>query len=744
MKMGKTIYGRSRQTILLAVVGLYLALAVAYGTVNPLFEAPDEHSHYFTVQYVADTGRLPVVTEPPDRWLGQEAAQPPLYYLLGSLLLRPVDTSAAREAVWVNPFVRLGDAAAPGNINFLVHGPEEAWPWDGYVLAAHLLRFLSAVLGAGTLLFINGSARLLWPGHPQRALLATALTAFLPQFIFVHSTVTNDTLIILLSAAALWQLLRLWQGAVTFRRLVLLGLTVGLAILSKTAGLLLLPFAAGVLLWRAFRRDESWSSALQRSVYFVILPALAVGGWLLWRNWALYGDVTAANQFVRLAGGDRGYTLLQALAETPGLWDSLFAIFGWFNVRAPDWVYWLWDGIVLIALTGIGARHLFDKAPDRREEQGGKEDAESAEVRTNAVAIAVWLSGWFVLVFSGLLLFMMRTPAAQGRLLFPALVPLALGLAYGLDRFWRRAWPVVPAVALLTALYCVIAVIPPAYARPPLLYENNLPEDAVTVDREMGQGLTLLGYRREMRLVQPGEVAWTTLYWRRETPPEQPPELVIELFGRQGALVGKYQGYHGRGLYPATLWPSGAVVAERSGVRLAEAMETPTNVTVHMRLAQGAGRAIAGVLEAEPDNWPPPPGPALAKVGDGIELVQARLSQDEVAAGDSLAVRLAWRVTHDVESDFTTFVHLGEAGQPPLATGDSPPLQGDYPTSRWEAGEVIVSDDYTLIVPDGVDPGRYAVFVGMYDPQTLQRLPVTDSGQQEALAAYRVGWIIIH
>ena len=732
-----------QQWRLLSILTVYLLLALAYGVVNPLFEAPDEHSHYFTAQYVAETGRLPAVAEPPDRWLGQEAAQPPLYYLLGALLVAPVDTSDARASIWVNPFVRLGDADAAGNINFFIHGPEEAWPWHGYALAAHLLRFLSAFLGAGTLLFIYGSGRLLWPAQPNRALLATALSAFIPQFIFVHSAATNDTLIILLSAAVLWQLLRLWQGPMTRQRLLLLGLTLGLATLSKSAGLLLLPFAAGVLLWRAFwHRDSLWSM-LRRFVFFVLAPALAVGGWLLWRNWTLYGDVTAANQFVRLAGGDRGYTLVQALAELPGMWDSLFAVFGWFNVRAPEWIYWLWDGIVLLALVGAGAYHL-SASSVREASKETKWKAGTMGGRSAAgLATALWLGGWVLLVSGALLAFMMRTPAAQGRLLFPALLPLTLGLSYGLDSIWRRAWPMMPAVALLTAVYCLVAVIPAAYASPRLLYDEALPPEVVTMNAEMGQGLTLLGYTRETPPVQPDEVAWTTLYWRRQTQPEQAPELVIELFGRKGALVGKYHGYHGRGLYPATLWPTGAIVADQVGVRVAEGMEAPTNVRVQVRLAQGNEQATAGFLEVEPVAWPPPPGPTLAEVGEGIELVVAQLSQEEVAPGQTLTVRLGWRVTQDVAADFTTFVHLGEAGKPPLATGDSPPLQGDYPTSHWEAGEVIVSDDYRLIVPEDVSLGRYAVFVGMYDRQTLERLPVQVEGTDEALSAFRVGSVII-
>ncbi|MEZ4517412.1 MAG: hypothetical protein R3C44_11475 [Chloroflexota bacterium] len=36
----------------------------------------------------------------------------------------------------------------------MVHTPDQAWPWHGYTLAAHLLRALSVLLGQGTLLAI--------------------------------------------------------------------------------------------------------------------------------------------------------------------------------------------------------------------------------------------------------------------------------------------------------------------------------------------------------------------------------------------------------------------------------------------------------------------------------------------------------------------------------------------------------------------------------------------------------------
>ena len=187
----------NRQRLLLALILLcYLAVTLGYGVINPLFEAPDEHWHFFTAAAIADTGRLPRVEEPPDAFLGQEAAQPPLYYLLGAALIAPLDLGGARQALWENPFAWIGNAAALANVNRMVHTPAEAWPWAGHVLAAHVLRVFSTLLGLGTLLCIYAAARLLWPQAHTRPLLAVALVAFLPQFNFLHAAVTNDALII--------------------------------------------------------------------------------------------------------------------------------------------------------------------------------------------------------------------------------------------------------------------------------------------------------------------------------------------------------------------------------------------------------------------------------------------------------------------------------------------------------------------------------------------------------------------
>ncbi len=752
-----TVLGEKAQAVWL-IGALYLLLALAYGAVNPLFEAPDEHWHYFTAQSIAEEGRLPRVSEPPDPWLGQEAAQPPLYYILGALIVAPFDTSAARELVWPNPRAALGDASAIHNVNAFVHGPWEAWPWRGYALAAHLLRAFSSLLGLGTLLFIYGSARELWPGRRRRALLAMALVAFLPQFLFIHSAVTNDALITLLCAAALWQLLRLWRVPAHKGHLLQLGLTIGLAILTKTAGLLLLPYACAVFVLRAGWRGEPLWPAIRRATVAVALPALLLGGWLLLRNWTLYGDVAAANQFVQIAGGDRGYTAGEVLAEWPGLWTSLFSLFGWFNLRAPQWIYVVWNGVVLLAVGG--ALYSEIARMQRRAAQEGARIEKSSE-RRDGQTMALWLGLWALLVYAALFAFMLRTPAAQGRLLFPALVPLALGMVYGLDRlwaaiggllgrhpagvWWRRLQIAIPATALVTSIYSVAVVIPRSYEKPELLAASSLPPGATSLQIEFDDGLTLMGYRLQAAALEPSHVTWMTLFWRsaaeRPIGRQAAPELVVELFGRQEALVGKFQGYHGGGLYPATLWPEDMIVAERLGVPLTGTMRAPAVVRVQVGLAHSTQRVTLGALEVEPEQWPAISGGALAQLGQAIALAEATMTPTEVSAGDTVRVTLAWRVQQDVNQAFTSFVHLGQLSQAPLAQGDGQPLAGDYPTVYWDAGELISGDEYLLEIPQSLLPGRYPIHVGMYDPQTLQRLPLFVDGQRQAQDAFLLGWV---
>ena len=148
--MNKPVIHPWERWVLAAVILLYLATGVIYSVVTPVFEAPDESYHFFVVQHIVEHRSLPVQrAETRGPW-EQEGSQPPLYYLIGALLVSGIDMSDADSLLWHNPQANVGDPLNPGNKNVYVHPPEQDPPWHGATLAVHVLRFFSIALGAAT------------------------------------------------------------------------------------------------------------------------------------------------------------------------------------------------------------------------------------------------------------------------------------------------------------------------------------------------------------------------------------------------------------------------------------------------------------------------------------------------------------------------------------------------------------------------------------------------------------------
>ncbi len=695
------VHNRRSGYVAAAILLLYALLTVGYMTAVPVFEAPDENHHFYTVQAITTTGELPVAG---DNLARQEAAQPPLYYVLLALLL---GRSGEPPVLHINPYAQLGQTT--GNPNLYV--PQPGWSvGDTAVLP---LRLFSILLGGLTLVLIYRAGRLLWPGQPGRALLAMALVTFLPQFNFLHAVISNDTLMILLSSLVIWQVLWLWLNGVTRRRLLMLGVSLGLAMLSKTAGVLLLVWVVAVAGWWWWRvgREQHGRAPLRRDfILLTLLPAALIAGWWFWRNWLLYGDVTATQMFIELAGGERTLTMRQLGRELVKVGQSAVAYFGWMTVQPPPLVYWLWVGIVLLAL-------------------GGMATAVHHHRHTIRWDLALILVGWVLLLVAGWLQFMVKTPAEQGRLLFPALLPVALALAFGLSQI-RYGW-LAGGVALATSCYALLVVIPAAYAPPPLIAAGDLPPTAHLIQAPLG-ALELVAVGPLPDTAVPSQPIDMILYWRKTGEINHPPTEVIAVLGHDLALVGNRHTYHGNGLFPATFWPNEQIVVDHVSVYLEPTMQTPTETRLFVSILDGDGSVEIGRVKVVPAQWPEAKQPVLAQFGEGILLTDAAV----LTTTNTIEVQLQWYITQPPQAELTTFVHLGDPTLPPVAQADGAPRNGFYPTHLWAAGEVF-TDTYTIMLPE--DNGRYPLHIGFYDPATGSRLPLTINGQRQPYDAYRLG-----
>ncbi|HXF61403.1 MAG TPA: hypothetical protein VNK95_07290 [Caldilineaceae bacterium] len=104
----------------------------------------------------------------------------------------------------------------------------------------------------------------------------------------------------------------------------------------------------------------------------------------------------------------------------------------------------------------------------------------------------------------------------------------------------------------------------------------------------------------------------------------------------------------------------------------------------------------------------------------------------ETTPGGELLLALRWECLRPVDYNYQVFVHLLNAADEKLAQRDGQPVQWMRPTSTWQPGEVIV-DRYGLLLPEELPSGSYSIAVGLYDPVTGQRLPISAGPRDYAI-----------
>ncbi len=103
--------------------------------------------------------------------------------------------------------------------------------------------------------------------------------------------------------------------------------------------------------------------------------------------------------------------------------------------------------------------------------------------------------------------------------------------------------------------------------------------------------------------------------------------------------------------------------------------------------------------------------------------------------GEKLVLTLYWQALQPVTEDYTVFTHVLGKDETIWAQKDGQPQHGDAPTSSWEAG-TLIEDRYELLLRTDTPPDVYEVEVGLYQPESGQRLGVL--GEQGRLDADHV------
>jgi len=780
---------------IITILALYLVLGVTYSLVTPVFEASDELWHYPMVKYIADNWSLPV--QDPEHvgpWK-QEGSQPPLYYALGALLTAWIDTSDMAQVRRLNPHVDNGVVTPDGNINLVVHDPaRESFPWRGTVLAVHLIRFMSVLMGAGTVYLTYRIALEVWPERKRLALAAAAITAFNPMFLFISGSVNNDNLAMLLCALALWMLMRVgrledWEvGRSEGWKIGRLGVVLGLAVLTKESALGLLLLTALVVTYAAWQR-QSWRVFFTGGAITAGLVAL-IAGWWYYRNWVLYGDPLGLNAFIAILGKRAvPADLTQLWAERKGFMMAYWGLFGGVNVPLPEWIYVVLNTMAVLAGIGLILKASYELGVRNYAAHNTQRATRNTQyvIRNSQLLTRLLLFLWPLLVVISWVRWASVTWSSQGRLVFSAIAAWSVLMAWGLDSFahtlttflqrllphWKAAtfqpsnlptfqlsnlptlqlsnlptfqFLCTGLFLLLVATYAPFGVIAPAYRPPAPLTPAQLSAIPHPLDVTFGGRMRLLGYDLARREARPGETLEVILYWQAVAPMQRDWSTFVHLLDENDLVVAQRDMYPGQGLLPTSQWQVGEAIANRYVMRIPLTAYTPSQTRLEVGLYDYRTCDSRGACE----RLPLPDGTDSLRFEEIALLPRADspypnpVSFNFADKIELIGYRMDRRVLHPGDTLHLTLYWRCLAPMERDYTvfthvlGENNSIWGQQ-DSQPQGGQAptstwqpgqVIEDTYELVINPQTPPAVYDVEIGWYYWETLERLPLVSEEGQ--------------
>lgn len=368
--------------------------AVAWSLLIPPLQTPDELSHLAYVTYFAHTAKLPKVTAAPDLNEQENRVIDFVYFwnIIGQPRNRPPLTDAENARLRAVERQHLddvgqGDASVASGNPPLYYALESIPYW---VSPSHrlldrlvLMRLLTALMAAGTVLVVYEFLRTLLPSTPWAWTVGALALAFQPTFGFISGGLNNDNLLWLTSALTFLVVARCFRYGLSPRRAATLGLVSAAALLSKAIFLGIVPAVGLALVLLVARADRERRAEVLRAAGVALVaggvPVLIYLGLahFVWDRAPFNPgqiSVTVGKQAHGSVSGALSYTwqlflprmpfmndLLPGLAVHNIWFDGFIGHFGWLDYGYPRWVYTVaWDvAFVILVLAGIGLARSF-------------------------------------------------------------------------------------------------------------------------------------------------------------------------------------------------------------------------------------------------------------------------------------------------------------------------------------------------------------------------------------------------
>jgi 4-amino-4-deoxy-L-arabinose transferase-like glycosyltransferase len=545
----------------LFLLALFITGTLIQSRVLPPMEGSDEPLHVTYVATLRTDRALPDRGPYLENCTRQQSGQPPLMYALGAALLEStrapltdcntifdhyLEDALNPWALSVNPYRR-----DDNNRNFLPI--QTLSPPEGFPQSVYRLRLISIVFGA---LAVTGAyltaGEVVW--REDWRLTTTAIFAFTPTLFHVSSYFTNDTPAIAFTTLAMWQTLALLRRGTTTRRLVMIGLLLGLGGLAKVSVLLAAPAVAVAVIWRIWRDHGQAVPAFIptiRAGLVIALPMLLTFG--VWAGYGLivYGDpfgtATHAHPTLRY---DPPLDWASTLRTMPDVYLTTVGLLGYANVYMGTAAYVAMTAVFVLAAVGYVVPGDMDNM-----------SADKAGLVPTKWAMVIVLVILWIVTFIGFLNWYRTIFDVTGRLLLPAHIAVVIAVTVGLARLAR----VVPgmilrgvAVGSFASAGLILTFVSLQAAYSPHLTDDLpvLSGPTITFD----DTVRLLGYHTDSEQLS-DEVQTVKLCWEVLQPTDRYAAYAVR-YVKDGVAVANRTTVHGLGRYNSTIWEPGAVFCD--------------------------------------------------------------------------------------------------------------------------------------------------------------------------------------
>jgi hypothetical protein len=274
-----------------------------------------------------------------------------------------------------------------------------------------------------------------------------------------------------------------------------------------------------------------------------------------------------------------------------------------------------------------------------------------------------------------------------------------------------------------------VSVTSPTF--PPTLEDLAIPQ---AVNYGLNGEIELLGYGLSSNEVRPGDTLAMSLFWRALRSMEQDRWLLLQLRDEAGRVRTEGTFFLANEWYPTTRWQPGEMLRVPYDL-LTDAAAPTGRYHLFVNLLDGAGKVLLedgfSIAELRIEGrerifTEPVIGfPSRTEIAESVALIGYEFDRSRVEPGGTLRLTLYWQAMARMERSYSVFTHLLDVEGHIRGQRDGVPCGGACPTTSWLEGEFVL-DEYEITVSADAPPGEYQIGVGMYDPQTMRRLPALD------------------